>query len=87
MKYEIQGNLVSEDVRRIKEEVSMLINKNTEITMDFINTEYVDSIGLGMLVSLYKHSLEKNTRIKFINVNQKVMKLLKITALDKLFFE
>ena len=51
--------------------------------LDFQNVEYVDSAGLGALVTFYKS--QSGRAVVFKNVNERVNKLFQITRLDFLF--
>lgn len=83
--YEISGDLVSENIKHMKSEILDLMEKTDQIILDFSETNYIDSIGLGMLVSLYKESISNNISIRIKNANENVRKLFRITALDELF--
>jgi anti-anti-sigma factor len=55
------------------------------ISIDFRDTEYMDSSGLGMLINMQR-SLEKQiTKIKLINCRPQVKKVLLISRFDKYF--
>lgn len=83
--YKINGDLVSENTRHIKKEILKEMKKTDKLILDFSETNYIDSIGLGLLVSIYKASLNQKTELKIVNVNENVKKLLRITALDEIF--
>lgn len=83
--YEISGDLVSENIKHMKLEILDLMKKTDQIILDFSKTNYIDSIGLGMLVSLYKESISSDINIRITNANENVRKLFRITALDELF--
>lgn len=85
--YQINGDLVSDQVKRIKEEIISLMDVTDTIILDFNQTNYMDSIGLGMLVSIYKESINRSVNIRVKNTNKNIMKLLRITALDEIFVE
>lgn len=54
------------------------------VLIDFSETDYVDSTGLGTIVSLHKQSLMKAGSIAFVNFDENIKKLLKMTALDRI---
>jgi len=85
--YEISGDLVSENTKHMKAEILSLMKKTDQIILDFSETNYIDSIGLGMLVSIYKESINENITVKIKNANENVRKLFRITALDELFLD
>ncbi len=53
--------------------------------VDLEKVSFIDSSGLGMLISFYKEINEKQGRIVFFNVQEYVWKLLKLVNLDKIF--
>ncbi len=60
-----------------KEQVDLLI--------DGTNLEYVDSTGLGALISIFKSTKEADKKIVLLNLKANIRKLFHITELDKLF--
>ncbi len=57
----------------------------TQITIDFHQTTFIDSSGLGSLVSNLKTTQEKGIDFKLKNVTPQVMTVLNITGLDVVF--
>jgi len=53
--------------------------------IDFKQCTFIDSTGLGVLVSTYKKCTEKNGNFTLYSINADVMKLFKLTRLDKVF--
>ncbi len=65
-----------------------LIQENTppkQITIDFHQTTFMDSSGLGALVSNFKNSQEKGIALTLLNVTPQVMAVLNLTGLDEVF--
>jgi len=60
-------------------------DKINEIHVDFKNVYLMNSSGLGMLASSYRELKDTDSKIVLINVPEKIMKLLKLTQLDKIF--
>ena len=57
----------------------------TDFIFDFSNCDFIDSTGLGALVSIYKKCVEKNGSLKLKSLKPEVDKLFKLTRLDKVF--
>ncbi|MDJ0772008.1 MAG: sugar transferase [Mastigocoleus sp. MO_167.B18] len=57
----------------------------TQITVDFHQTTFIDSSGLGALVSNLKTTQEKGIDFKLKNVTPQVMAVLNLTGLDVVF--
>lgn len=56
-----------------------------EVTLDFANTTFIDSSGLGALVICHRICESKGARLRMINVPSQVMMALSLTELDKVF--
>lgn len=61
------------------------MEKKTDIIIDGGNLEYIDSTGLGALISILKAIEEDEHKIHLINIKPNIKKLFDITELDKLF--
>lgn len=53
--------------------------------LDFSRTGYVDSSGLGVLVSLWKLVRERGGELRLANLNDDIALLFRLTKLDALF--
>ncbi len=58
---------------------------DTDFIIDFAKSGYIDSAGLGVLVSLSKRIREENGRLKLAGLNQDLRTLFELTKLDTLF--
>lgn len=71
---------------RLKEElVKALEKKKASLSMDLKDLDYIDSTGLGTLISVFKVVKENDNKIYMKNVKPNIRKLLDITDLDKVF--
>jgi anti-sigma B factor antagonist len=55
------------------------------IILDLSHVPYIDSAGLGSLVGAYVSGLKSGRRIILTGVNERILNLLEITRMDKLF--
>lgn len=62
-----------------------LKEKDVDILMDCDELEYVDSTGLGVLISVLKRVRESGNDIIIVNLKPNIRKLFDITGLDKVF--
>lgn len=60
-------------------------NYDADILIDGKYLEYIDSTGLGALISIYKTVNENNRKIYLKNIKPNIRKLFDITDLDKIF--
>lgn len=80
----IHGNVDLAGVDNLRASLSALGDLAAEkIILDFVEVEFVDSAGLGALVTFYR--AQKDKTVVFANVNDRVKKLFQITRLDSLF--
>lgn len=71
---------------KLKEKLSeALEEKKADILLDCQNLDYVDSTGLGALISILKKVRDNNDKIYMENVKPNIRKLFNITELDKVF--
>ena len=70
----------------LKNKIFDLINENnSDITINGEDLEYIDSTGLGVLMSIYKKIQEKELNFKITNLKPNIYKLFDITGLNKVF--
>lgn len=62
-----------------------LKEKETDILIDGEKLDYIDSTGLGVLISILKRVKEKDNDITIVNLKSNIRKLFDITGLDKVF--
>jgi len=61
------------------------MEKKTDLILDGEQLEYIDSTGLGALISILKAIEEDEHKIHLLNIKPNIKKLFDITELDKLF--
>ncbi|SHI37503.1 anti-sigma B factor antagonist [Dethiosulfatibacter aminovorans DSM 17477] len=68
-----------------KEVVLDMFKDSNEILIDGENLEYMDSTGLGVLISLLKKTRSNNSKISLTNLKPNIYKLFDITGLTNVF--
>lgn len=82
----IPKDFIVDEVATFRVEINKLIEKGEKnFIFDFGNCNFIDSTGLGALVSIYKKCAEKGGSIKLKSLKPEVEKLFKLTRLDKIF--
>jgi anti-sigma B factor antagonist len=82
----ITKNFVVDEVAEFRMKINKLIEEgNKDFIFNFSECTFIDSTGLGALVSIYKKCAEKGGSIKLKTLSPEVEKLLKLTRLDKVF--
>jgi anti-sigma B factor antagonist len=57
----------------------------TDLVVVLTGVSFVDSTGLGVLVSAHKKALSRGGRVELVVSHESVMKVLRITALNQVF--
>lgn len=65
--------------------LGLIEEKNTDIKIVGTSLDYIDSTGLGVLISVLKQMKEDNTTIIITDIKPSIKKLLELTSLDKVF--
>lgn len=69
----------------VKAELSELADKGTKLVVDLSNVQFIDSTGIGVLISALKTSRQNNGTFQLCSVQPEVMSLLTLMKLDKVF--
>ena len=83
---EVEGQLIVGNRQELKQGVlDKLENGDLKFVIDFANTGYIDSSGLGVLVSLSKKIREQGGELRVSSLNEDLRTLFELTKLDTLF--
>jgi anti-sigma B factor antagonist len=84
---EVTGQLIVGNRQELKDDVLKLLGTGArKFLIDFKDTAYIDSSGLGVLVSLSKKIREKGGELRLSNLNEDLRTLFELTKLDTLFY-
>ena len=69
-----------------REEIdSMLFRKKPkELVLDFSGVTFMDSSGIGLIMGRYKAASAQNCKVRVMNVNDRDMKVMKMSGLSKI---
>lgn len=82
----VEGQLIVGNRQELKQRVLEEIERGERrFLVDFGETGYIDSSGLGVLVSLSKKIRELNGELRLTNLNEDLRTLFELTKLDTLF--
>ena len=82
----VEGQLVVGNRQEFKQLVLDEVERGArQIVVDFANTAYIDSSGLGALVSLGKRIRESGGELRLAALNDDPRTLFELTRLDTLF--
>ena len=80
------GNMYVEDAPSVREKLTDLLDDGvTLLVLDLSGLEYVDSSGLGVLISIHKRCIQKGGKMIVTGLRGMVDDLFKLTRLDLVF--
>ena len=83
---QVEGQLIVGNRQELKDLVQDALNKGERrILIDFSRTGYIDSSGLGALVSISKRIRESGGELRLSGLNEDLRSLFELTKLDTLF--
>jgi anti-sigma B factor antagonist len=83
---DVEGQLIVGNRQELKQKVlEELEGGERKFVIDFANTGYIDSSGLGVLVSLSKKIREQGGELRLAALNEDLRTLFELTKLDTLF--
>jgi anti-anti-sigma factor len=83
---DVEGQLIVGNRQELKQKVlEHLEAGDRKFVIDFSNTGYIDSSGLGVLVSLSKKIREQGGELRLSSLNEDLRTLFELTKLDTLF--
>ncbi len=82
----LYGEVDIYNAESLKNELHALIDdKKADVVLDCNSLKYIDSTGLGVLVSTLKKVKEAEKQISIINLKPYIAKIFTLTGLDKIF--
>jgi anti-sigma B factor antagonist len=83
---EIDGQLIVGNRQELKQKMLEALDAGArKLLVDFTKTGYIDSSGLGVLVSLSKKVREQGGELRLAALNEDLRTLFELTKLDTLF--
>ena len=82
----VDGQLIVGNRHELKQKVLDALERGSKrFVIDFTQTGYIDSSGLGVLVSLSKKIREQGGELRLAGLNEDLQTLFELTKLDTLF--
>ena len=69
----------------VKLQAQRLIDGGGDVVVDLSCVEFVDSVGLGVLVGLFKVARSHGCRTSFVGIRSGVRRVMEIIRLDEIF--
>lgn len=83
---EVEGQLIVGNRQELKQKIlDALEGSERKFLIDFTRTGYIDSSGLGVLVSLSKKIRDEGGDLRLAGLNDDLKTLFELTKLDTLF--
>lgn len=83
---DVDGQLIVGNRQELKQLILDELEKGErKFLVDFTHTGYIDSSGLGVLVSLSKKIREQGGELRLSTLNEDLQTLFELTKLDSLF--
>jgi anti-sigma B factor antagonist len=83
---QVEGQLIVGNRQELKELVQTALDQGERrLLIDFSRTGYIDSSGLGALVSISKKIREAGGELRLSGLNEDLRSLFELTKLDTLF--
>lgn len=79
-------NFSVDEAARFRAETYRMLSKGVSaFRIDFSECSFIDSVGLGVLVSLFKKCQQSHCDMILLHINDEVMKIFNMTRLDTVF--
>ena len=82
----LSGSMYVEDSASVREKLIALLDEGvSNLTLELSGLDYIDSSGLGVLISIHKRCLQKGGKMTITGLRGMVEELFKLTRLDLVF--
>ncbi|HQO02872.1 MAG TPA: STAS domain-containing protein [Spirochaetota bacterium] len=82
----VNGDIEMMTIKEFKEKLFDLgQNVDKDVKLDLSNVDYIDSSGVGVLISLMKLQKKKGKTLKIAKVSSQVMNVLQLSSLSDVF--
>jgi anti-sigma B factor antagonist len=82
----VTGRIISDDTGQLKDKVTSLFGAGrSQIVLDLGGVTFIDSTGLGELISCHTTAVRQKSAIKLINLGKRSIELLVVTKLISVF--
>lgn len=80
------GSIYVDDAKQLREKLTALIEKGqTALNIDMEKVDYIDSTGLGMLISLKKLAVKNGGNVSVSGIQGLVRDVFELTRMTKVF--
>ena len=79
------GRITSATSATLENSLRDLVSSNLRVVLDLTNVDYIDSSGLGALVSVYMHAKRANCDLEIANPRSRIKDLFSRSGLGSVF--
>ena len=79
------GRVTSATSATLEKTLRDLVSNNKRVVLDLTNVDYIDSSGLGTLVTVYLHARRTNCDLEIANPKQRIRDLFRLSRLLSVF--
>ena len=79
-----RGKIDNNNAPLLEKKINEILDKDTNILVNFGDVDYINSIGIRVLIQTIRSLKEKNRKLALSNVSGKVLELLKVFDLEGL---
>ncbi|MFW6365002.1 MAG: STAS domain-containing protein [Spirochaetota bacterium] len=76
------GEIDMLSIKNMKDSLFSLADRKKNIIIDFSNLDYLDSTGIGILLTLNRMQLDNDCSLSLINVPDKIENILRLSSLN-----
>ena len=77
------GEITSNTTQSFKATVKPLFSESQRVILDLTDVNYVDSSGMGAIISFYVSAKSADCQLKLVYSNERLKELFSITRLDQ----
>ncbi len=82
----LSGKITFENTGQLREKLKEILKDNvSNLVFDMKEVSFIDSSGLGLLVSVKNTMIKKDGTFSLVNISETVRKIMKQTGLDRYF--
>ncbi|RAK08129.1 SpoIIAA-like anti-anti-sigma regulatory factor [Halanaerobium saccharolyticum] len=82
-----EGEVIFDNSNQLKEEAKQMLSKNegvNKLVIDLANVSYLDSSGVGLILSLFKFMRNKKGTLAVAAANEKIKRVFEVTKLQEI---
>jgi anti-sigma B factor antagonist len=77
------GKITSDTTQQLRATVKPLLTESKTVVLDLTNVSYMDSSGLGAVVSLYISAKAAKSELKLVNLTERLKEIFSITRVGQ----